>query len=140
MNASDVPDVLRNAKIRRTTRPGPRALFRGKIRAPVSITLTPDHHMMVNAATMRLDLSKADLIGLLVEKYRLHGHDRWHLPERRTATESALWKTTHGPCLHQRTTDDLAIAGIWYESFVVPGRVAAAGLRFGRKSWRKAPA
>ena len=69
MNASDVPDVLRNAKIRRTTRPGPRALFRGKIRAPVSITLTPDHHMMVNAATVRLDLSRADLIGLLVEKY-----------------------------------------------------------------------
>lgn len=45
------------------------SLFRNKIRAPVSITLTADHHAKVNAAMIRLRLSRSDLFGLLVEKY-----------------------------------------------------------------------
>ena len=49
--------------------PGPVSLFRGKVRKPVSITLTPDHHAMVNAAMERLGLSRADVIALLIEKY-----------------------------------------------------------------------
>jgi hypothetical protein len=69
MSGSELLDILRNGKIRRTTIPGPKALFRRKRRAPVTITLTPDHHMLVNAAKVRLGLSRADLIGLLIEKY-----------------------------------------------------------------------
>ena len=69
MSASGVLNIPRNAKIRRTPRPGPRALFRGKRRAPVTITLTPDHHLLVNAAMGRLGLSRADVIGLLIAKY-----------------------------------------------------------------------
>ena len=61
--------MKRKAKIRRTTIPGPKALFRRKLRAPVTITLTPNHHILVNAAMVRLGLSRADLIGLLIEKY-----------------------------------------------------------------------
>ena len=49
--------------------PGPVSLFRGKVRKPVSITLTPEHHAMVNAAMHRLGLSRADVIALLIEKY-----------------------------------------------------------------------
>ncbi len=69
MYASDALDIRRNATIRRTRIPGPKALFRGKRRAPVSITLTPNHHILVKAAIVRLGLSRADLIGLLIEKY-----------------------------------------------------------------------
>jgi hypothetical protein len=72
MNANDVLDILQNGKvrkIRRMTIPGPKALFRGKKRAPVCITLTPDHHLLVKTAMKRLGLSRADLIGLLIEKY-----------------------------------------------------------------------
>ena len=61
--------VERYVKSRRGTMRGPTALFRGKVRAPVTITLTPRHHALVNAAMARLDLSRADLIGLLIEKY-----------------------------------------------------------------------
>jgi hypothetical protein len=48
---------------------GPLSLFRNKIRAPVSITLTARHHRMVNAAMARLGLTRADLLGLLIEKH-----------------------------------------------------------------------
>lgn len=48
---------------------GPRSLFRNKIRAPVSLTLTRDHHDKVNEAMKRLGLTRADLIALLVERY-----------------------------------------------------------------------
>lgn len=54
---------------KRTTVSGPVSLFRGKIRAPVSITLTPEHHYKVDRNMRRLGLTRADLIGLLIEKY-----------------------------------------------------------------------
>jgi hypothetical protein len=47
--------------------PGPDALFRNKIRRPVSITLTLRHHRKLNAAMKRLALSRSDLIGLLID-------------------------------------------------------------------------
>jgi hypothetical protein len=47
--------------------PGPNALFRNKIRQPVSITLTRRHHRKVNAAMERLSLSRSDVIGLLID-------------------------------------------------------------------------
>jgi len=46
---------------------GPPSLFRGKVRAPVSITLTQDHHDRVKAAMKRLDLTRSDVIALLIE-------------------------------------------------------------------------
>lgn len=49
--------------------PGQRSLFRGKIRAPVSITLTPEHHFLVQRNMSRLGLTRSDFIGLLIEKY-----------------------------------------------------------------------
>jgi len=49
--------------------PGPDALFRNKIRKPVSITLTRRHHQKLKAATERLDLSRSDVLGLLVDLY-----------------------------------------------------------------------
>lgn len=47
--------------------PGPDSLFRNKIRKPVSITLTRRHHHKLNAAMERLDLSRSDVIGLLID-------------------------------------------------------------------------
>jgi len=52
-----------------TAPPGPVSYFRRKIRAPVTLTLTPDHHVKLAKAMRRLDLSRADTIGLLIEKY-----------------------------------------------------------------------
>lgn len=52
-----------------TVRPGPVSLFRGKVRAPVSLTLTREHHDKVNAAVERLKLTRADVIALLIDKY-----------------------------------------------------------------------
>lgn len=49
--------------------PGKASLFRNKVRAPVSITLTKSHHAKVNRAMRRLGLTRADLFGLLVEQY-----------------------------------------------------------------------
>ena len=49
---------------------GPVALFRPKIRIPVSVTLTARHHRIVNDGVARTGLSRADFIGLLIE---LHG-------------------------------------------------------------------
>jgi hypothetical protein len=48
---------------------GPDALFRRKIRQPVSITLTKGHHVKLRAAMERLDLSRSDVIGLLIDLY-----------------------------------------------------------------------
>lgn len=50
-------------------RPGPKSLFPGKRRAPVSLTLTPKHHKKVDDNMRRLGLTRADLIGLLIEKF-----------------------------------------------------------------------
>ena len=46
------------------------ALFRQKVRVPVSITLTARHHRIVNEGVKRTGLSRADFIGLLIE---VHG-------------------------------------------------------------------
>ena len=48
---------------------GPVSLFRGKVRKPVSITLTPGHHDLVKTNTARLSLTRSDFIGLLIEKH-----------------------------------------------------------------------
>ena len=49
--------------------PGKASLFRHKVRAPVSITLTREHHAKVRKSMKRLGLTRADLIGLLIEKH-----------------------------------------------------------------------
>ncbi len=49
--------------------PGPVSLFRGKVRKPVTLTLTKPHHDKVDKAQTRLDLTRADVIGLLIELY-----------------------------------------------------------------------
>jgi hypothetical protein len=49
--------------------PGHVSLFRGKVRAPVSITLTQRHHDKVNANRKRLGVTRADFLALLIEKY-----------------------------------------------------------------------
>ena len=50
--------------------PGPVSLFPGKRRAPVSLTLTPAHHEQVKNNRRRLGgITRADLIGLLIEKH-----------------------------------------------------------------------
>jgi hypothetical protein len=49
--------------------PGQVSLFRGKVRMPISVTLTPEHRDKAGKAAKRLGLSRADLIGLLIEKY-----------------------------------------------------------------------
>lgn len=45
------------------------SLFRGKIRAPVSTTFTPEHHAKIDKNMRRLGLTRSDFLGLLVEKY-----------------------------------------------------------------------
>lgn len=50
-------------------RPGPKTLFPGKRRAPVSLTLTPAHHDKVKENMRRLRLTRAELVGLLIEKF-----------------------------------------------------------------------
>lgn len=49
--------------------PGKVSLFRNKVRAPVSLTLTKAHHAKVKKAMRRLRLTRADLIGLLIDRY-----------------------------------------------------------------------
>ena len=49
--------------------PGKASLFRNKVRAPVSITLTKEHHAKVRRAMRRLGLTRADTIALLIERY-----------------------------------------------------------------------
>lgn len=53
----------------RAVLPGQVSLFRGKVRMPISVTLTPDHREKLKRAMKRLGVSRADLIGLLIEKY-----------------------------------------------------------------------
>ncbi|MDO8795382.1 MAG: hypothetical protein Q7J25_12255 [Vicinamibacterales bacterium] len=57
--------------------PGQKSLFRDKVRAPVSITLTREHHRKAKIAMRRLGLTRADLIGLLIDQYA----DKVQLPE-----------------------------------------------------------
>lgn len=47
--------------------PGPDSLFRNKIRRPVSVTLTRRHHDTLESAMKRLNLSRSDVIGLLID-------------------------------------------------------------------------
>ena len=47
-------------------------MFRGKVRSPVSLTLTQAHHDKVNANMARLGLTRADFIALLIEKHADH--------------------------------------------------------------------
>lgn len=51
---------------------GPLALFRHKVRMPVSLTLTARHHRIVNEGMKRTGLSRADFLGLLIEEYGEH--------------------------------------------------------------------
>lgn len=44
-------------------------MFRGKVRAPVSLTLTPAHHAKVQQAMKRLGLTRADVIALLIDRH-----------------------------------------------------------------------
>ena len=46
---------------------GPPSLFRHKVRQPVTLTLTKKHHAKLKAAMERLDLSRSDVIGLLID-------------------------------------------------------------------------
>lgn len=46
---------------------GPPSLFRRKVRQPVTLTLTKKHHAKLKAAMERLDLSRSDVIGLLID-------------------------------------------------------------------------
>ena len=57
---------------------GPPALFRGKVRKTASITLTPQHHTLVEEGMMRTGLTRSDFIGLLVELYA----ERATVPQR----------------------------------------------------------
>jgi hypothetical protein len=54
---------------KKTKLPGRASMFRGKIRAPVSVTLTPAHHLKARQSMKRLGLTRSDLIGLLIDKY-----------------------------------------------------------------------
>lgn len=49
--------------------PGPVSLFRRKVRKPVTLTLTMEHHVKVNRAMRRLKLSRADVIALLIDQF-----------------------------------------------------------------------
>lgn len=49
--------------------PGPVSIFRRKIRKPVTLTLTPEHHAKLIRAMKRLKLSRADTIGLLIDQH-----------------------------------------------------------------------
>jgi hypothetical protein len=62
-------EAVMTAEIRKNKRSGPKSLFRGKVRKPVTLTLTPEHHTVVRKNRERLGITRADLIGLLIEKY-----------------------------------------------------------------------
>jgi hypothetical protein len=72
------------------------SLFRGKLRKPVSLTLTPAHHRKVNKSVRLLGITRADLIGLLIEKYAdqvtlaAAGGAYWRLREAVEALGGAL--------------------------------------------------
>jgi hypothetical protein len=65
MNANSVEVAMKKLS-------GPLALFRPKIRVPASLTFTKKHHEKIAAGMARLNLSRSDFIGLLVEKYAEH--------------------------------------------------------------------
>lgn len=69
VNGQAVDIDLESVRTGTTQRPGKKSLFRGKDRAPVSITLTPDHHKKINSALKRLGMSRSDAIGLLIDTY-----------------------------------------------------------------------
>lgn len=49
---------------------GRKSLFRRKVRAPVSLTLTPAHHAKVRANRDRLGgISRSDFVGLLIDQF-----------------------------------------------------------------------
>ncbi len=52
-----------------TKRRGRKSVFHAKVRKPVSLTLTPAHHAKVNKNMARLGLTRADFIGLLIERH-----------------------------------------------------------------------
>ena len=60
---------LQTVVVKTRVLPGRVSLFRGKIRQPISVTLTPDHREKALRAAKRLGLSRADLIALLIEKH-----------------------------------------------------------------------
>lgn len=62
--------TARPARVRTPDRqyPGPDALFRPKVRKPVTMTLTKPHHEIVKRNQKRLALSRADYFGLLLEQ------------------------------------------------------------------------
>lgn len=64
-----VPPAIPQRRKRMT---GPPSRFRGKVRAPVSITLTEDHHRKVDQNRKRLGVSRSDFLALLVERYADH--------------------------------------------------------------------
>lgn len=49
--------------------PGKASLFRNKVRAPISITLTKAHRAAAAKAMRRLGISRSDLVALLIESY-----------------------------------------------------------------------
>ena len=62
--------MARKTRRRRgVTPPGPLSLFRYKVREPVSLTLTKAHHEKVKLGMERLGITRADFIGLLIERY-----------------------------------------------------------------------
>lgn len=48
---------------------GPAALFRKKERTPISVTLTREHHAKLRDAMERLDVSRNDVIALLIDQF-----------------------------------------------------------------------
>jgi len=62
-------DIPKQGSEKERSLPGAVSLFRGKVRAPVSLTLTPEHHEKVRRATQRMNITRADLIALLIDRY-----------------------------------------------------------------------
>ena len=58
----------KNRRRRGLTPPGPLSLFRMKVREPVSLTLTKEHHEKCKLAMAKLGITRADLIGLLIDR------------------------------------------------------------------------
>ena len=54
---------------KRKNRPGVRTLFPGKIRRPLTFTATKAVTQKLTRASRRLKISRADVIGLLADRY-----------------------------------------------------------------------
>jgi hypothetical protein len=50
-------------------RKGPHAVFRGKVRAPVSILLTPQGHELLAATVRQSGMSRSDVVEYLLRRY-----------------------------------------------------------------------